>query len=112
MCLTNYGAGVETIAVTVGSLINNVVTHPGCQERVHQELDAAINNGELSNPPKLREMKDNLPYLSACLYESQRLHSVIGMPLQRVVPEGGCELEGKYLPGGVSGSEHMRLMES
>lgn len=102
ICMTNYGAGVETIAITVATLIDNVVTYPGCQKRIHAEIDAAKKAGKLSTPPKLREMKDHLPYLSACMNESQRIHPVVGMPLVRVVPDGGVELEGKFLPGGVS----------
>ncbi|KAH7403319.1 benzoate 4-monooxygenase cytochrome P450 [Cadophora sp. MPI-SDFR-AT-0126] len=101
MCMTNYGAGVETIGITVSALVNNIVTH-GCQERIHEELDSARKAGKLSNPPKLREMKEHLPYLSACLSESQRLHPGVGMPLLRTVPEGGCELEGHFLPAGTS----------
>jgi hypothetical protein len=47
-------------------------------------------------------MKEYLPFLSACLSESMRLHAVVGMPLLRVVPEKGAELEGHFLPAGVS----------
>ncbi|KAK0104472.1 hypothetical protein ONS95_004761 [Cadophora gregata] len=101
MCMTNYGAGVETIGLTVSAFINNVIAY-GCQERIHQELDLARRAGKLSNPPKLREMKEHLPYLSACLSESQRLHPGVGMPLLRTVPAGGCELEGHFLPAGTS----------
>ncbi|KAL2063471.1 hypothetical protein VTL71DRAFT_5276 [Oculimacula yallundae] len=100
-CLQNYAAGSETIAITISALINATVTH-GCQKRIHQEIDSARRAGMLSRPPKLREMKDRLPYLSACLSESQRLHPVVGMPLVRTVPEGGCELEGMFLPAGTT----------
>ena len=101
MCMTNYGAGVETIGSTVTALVNNIVTH-GCQERIYQELSSAREAGKLSNPPKLREMKDHLPYLSACLSESQRLHPIVGMPPLRTVPDGGCKLDGHFLPAGVN----------
>ena len=100
MTMTNFGAGVETTAATVGVLINNIVRR-GLQARVHQEIDAARREGELSNPPKLGEMKQHLPFLSACLKESMRLYPIAGMPLMRTVPETGLELEGCYLPPGV-----------
>lgn len=83
-------------------LINYFVSHPGSQDRVHEELDAARKAGVLSSPPKFRDMKDHLPHLRACLQESQRLHPVVGMTLMSFVPEGGCELEGIFLPTGVS----------
>jgi cytochrome P450 len=103
MCMTNYGAGIETTAITISTLINFIVGQ-NCQERVHEEIDKARKEGQLSNPPKLREMKEHLPYLTACLNESMRLHPVVGMPLVRTVPDGGCELEGYFLPAGVCSS--------
>ena len=107
MCLTNFGAGVETTAIVVSTFIVNVLSHRGCQDRIHKEIDSARKAGTLSNPPKLRELKEHLPYMNACLNESMRLHAVVGMPLVRVVPDGGCELEGKFLPAGVS---YIRLL--
>ncbi|KAH8748691.1 cytochrome P450 [Hyaloscypha sp. PMI_1271] len=102
MCMGNFGAGVETTAITIGALIHNIVSHPGCQERVHREIDQARREGKLSDPPKLREMQENLSFLSACLSESARLHGVVGMPLVRVVPQGGVDIEGVFLPGGTT----------
>ena len=102
MTLTNFGAGVETIAITVSALICNVLDNPGCQEKIQAEIDAALKAGTLSKTPKLRELQDSLPFLNACLCESMRLHHAIGMPLPRIVPKGGVELEGHFLPEGVS----------
>lgn len=102
MTLTNFGAGVETIGITVSTLICKILDNPGCQEKIHAEIDTALKAGTLSKTPKLREMQDSLPYLSACISESMRLHPVVGMPLPRVVPDGGVELEGHFLPEGVS----------
>ena len=100
--MTNFGAGVETIGVTVSSFISNVVLRPGCQQLIHEEIDGAGKAGNLSNPPKLREMKEHLSFLNACVSESMRLRPVVGMPLVRVVPEKCAELEGHFLPAGVS----------
>lgn len=104
ICLTNFGAGAETIAITVGTLIMNIVSHAGCQERVQREINEARRSGKLSIPPKSREMQEHLQFLDACLRESMRLHGIIGMPLARVVPKGGCELEGRFIPAGVRDS--------
>ena len=101
MCMSSFQAGVETTAITISSFIYNVVIHPECQGKIHAEIDAAKKAGKLSSPPQLRELKAHLPYTSACLSESLRLHPVIGMPLMRVVPEGGAQLEGYNLPAGV-----------
>lgn len=98
---TNFGAGVETTAIAISSFLDFVISYPGCQEKIQKEIDEARAAGELSKIPKLTEI-ENLPYLSACLNESKRLHPAVGSPLQRVVPHGGMELEGKWLPAGVS----------
>lgn len=103
MCMANFSAGVETTAIVLSTLIQNVVSRAQVQARIHAEIDRARKEGRLSYPPKTREMKEQLPYLSACLSESMRLHPVVGMPLVRTVPEGGCELEGKWIPAGVCG---------
>lgn len=98
--MTNFGAGVETIAITVSTFICHVLDSPGCQARIHAELDAAHWTAG-SRTPRMGEMR-GLEWLNACLRESMRLHHVLGMPLPRVVPEGGAELEGWKLPAGVS----------
>ena len=84
------------------SLLNYVLSDTGCQAKIQFEIDTARKEGKLSNPPKLREMKDHLPYTSACLNESMRLHPVVGMPLPRMVPEGGSTIDGYQIPAGVS----------
>lgn len=101
MTMTNFGAGIDTTAATVGVLINNIVRRPGLQERVHREIDIARKEGKLSNPPKLGEMKQHLPFLSTCLKESIWLSPIVGMPLVRIVPKSGVEIERYYLPPGV-----------
>jgi cytochrome P450 len=101
MTMANFGAGIDTTAATISVLINNIARRPGLQERVHREIVAARKGGKLSNPPKLGEMKHHLPFLSACLKESIRLSPIIGMPLVRIVPKSGLEIEGYYLPPGV-----------
>jgi cytochrome P450 len=102
MVLTNFGAGVETIGITVSTLICKIIDNPGCQEKIQAEIDAALKAGTLNKTPKWRQLQDSLPYLNACINESMRLHPVIGMALPRKVPEGGVELEGHFLPEGVS----------
>lgn len=79
-----------------------MISHPGCQERIQTEIDEARKARKLGKIPKLRELKESLPYLNACINESARMHPVVGMPLVRVVPEGGREIEGYFLPAGVS----------
>lgn len=45
-----------------------------------------------------------MPYLQACIKESLRLHPATGLPLARVVPEGGATISETFFPAGVSGN--------
>ena len=101
MILTNFGAGMETLGVTMSSLIVKAIIHEAVQLRIQQEIDLARKEGRLGYPPRLGEMQRELPYLTACLEESMRLHGVIGTPLPRVVPDGGVSIDGYYIPAGV-----------
>jgi cytochrome P450 len=102
MILTNFGAGMEPIGITVSTLVCNILDSPGCQKKIQAEIDAALKSGKMGKIPNLRDMEEHLPYLNVCLRENMRLHPVIGMPLPRVAPAGGVELEGHFLPAGVS----------
>ncbi|KAJ4193595.1 hypothetical protein NW755_003589 [Fusarium falciforme] len=42
----------------------------------------------------------SMPYLQACIKESLRLHPATGLPLARVVPEGGATITGTFFPAG------------
>lgn len=77
MTMTNFGAGVDTIAATVSIIVDNIIRHLGTQKRVHREIDSARREGKLSSPPKLGEMKQHLPFLEVCLKESIRLAPVV-----------------------------------
>lgn len=43
-----------------------------------------------------------MPYLQAVIKEALRLHPATGLPLWRVVPEGGAEISGQYFPAGTT----------
>ena len=58
---------------------------------------------ELGNVDRI-PFKDtqSMPYLQACIKESLRLHPATGLPLARVVPDGGATISGTFFPAGVS----------
>ncbi|KAH7396370.1 cytochrome P450 [Pyrenochaeta sp. MPI-SDFR-AT-0127] len=101
MCISGFNAGVETIGITISTFLSFVISHPGCQEKIQIEVDEAKAAGMLSSVPRLKEI-ESLPYLNACLSESRRLHPPFAHPLARVVPKGGVELEGHWIPAGTT----------
>jgi cytochrome P450 len=103
MTVTNLLAGFDTMSATLSSIIVRTVRTEGCQARLQDEIDIATKVGRLSETPTYDETVQ-LHYLQACMWEGARMHGVIGVTLPRVVPEKGVEIDGYFLPGGVSRS--------
>lgn len=41
-----------------------------------------------------------MPYFQAVMKEALRMHSATGLPMWRVVPAGGAEINGRFFPEG------------
>ena len=68
-----------------------------------ETLIAELNCANLPSPIPW-DIAHKLPYLDSCIKEALRMIPAIGIPLERVVPDGGIELFGKYFkPGTVLG---------
>jgi cytochrome P450 len=68
-------------------------------QKLQAEIDNAADTGKISRPISDREARA-LPYLNAVIKEAMRLHSSVGLLLERHVPAGGATICGKYIPGG------------
>lgn len=101
MAFTTLYAGFDTMGITLTATLYLITSTPGCQERLHAELDAAREQGQISASPTFEEIK-RLPYFQACIAEAMRYHPTTGTTLPRVVPKGGAEIDGYFLPEGVS----------
>lgn len=99
--MTNFGAGIETLGLTMSEVIIQAISNVGVQTRIQQEIETAKKEGRLSTLLKWAEVSQELPYLQACIDEAMRLHNAAGVPLQRVVPPQGVTIEGMFIPGGV-----------
>jgi hypothetical protein len=95
----NITAGSHTTATILRTVFYFLLKNPETLETLRQEMTAAKEGGRLSEPPAWKEVQ-NLPYLDACLKEAQRIYAPIGMHLERVVPESGSTICGKYLKAG------------
>ena len=63
------------------------------------ELAQARDEKRLSDIVTWKESR-GLSYLDACVKEAGRLHPAIGLTMERVVPDGGVEICGKYFKAG------------
>ncbi|KAI8657944.1 hypothetical protein NCS57_01174500 [Fusarium keratoplasticum] len=90
-------AAADTTGNAMSMAAFHVVTNPTIYDTIKKELqeafpdpDARLSSSEL----------EKLPYLTGVIKEGQRLSYGVLSRLPRVVPKGGVELEGYYLPEG------------
>ena len=94
------GGGSDTTGITFAALFYNLIKSPSVLHKLRNELSTLEKEGKLSHPVKLREAME-CPYLQACIKETLRIYPPIGLPLPRVVPQGGLILANRYFPAGV-----------
>jgi cytochrome P450 len=96
--LDNINAAEATTAVTATYFIWTLSKNPLWQFKIRQELAALPiqDDGSIS----FADVNTKAPSLEACLREVYRLHPASSGRSERVVPRGGYELSGFYLPGG------------
>jgi cytochrome P450 len=95
------GAGADTTAIAILAVLGAIMTHEGAYEKLQEDVDAAYGNaglqtdadGELSFHDAER-----IPYLSAVVRESMRLHPSITYQLPRVPPPEGLKIGDFYIP--------------
>ncbi|ODA77451.1 hypothetical protein RJ55_07080 [Drechmeria coniospora] len=92
MAITNFGAGHETMASTLTSILAMV----GSDEQVQKVVTAEIRQhsraaAAYADVARLRQTR-------AAIKESMRLHPVIGMSLPRTTPSSGLQLHARWFP--------------
>jgi len=99
-CGSNIGAGSDTTAVSLSSVLFYLFSNPDKLEKLRQEIDTKAAEGSVSDPITFQEAQ-HLSYLQAVIKETLRLHPAVGTILARIVPRGGMELSGYFFPEGV-----------
>ena len=90
MAITNFGAGHDTLASTLTSAVSLICSDPRVKQKVVEEI-----RGVKGHPQETT-------YLMAAIQESRRLRPVLSMALQRVVPANGLQLDGTWIPSGIT----------
>ncbi|KAJ5682896.1 hypothetical protein N7462_006061 [Penicillium macrosclerotiorum] len=103
MAVSMAFAGSETTAISLSAVFYFLLKHPAALECLRAEIDEAARAGVFADYETglvTWHESQGLPYLDACIKEAFRLHPAAGLPLERVVPEDGCEIAGHFVPGG------------
>lgn len=100
LTVANVFAGSDTTAITLRAVFYFLMKHPETMKKLLQELkDADLG-------PKEQivswEQARNLPYLSAVLQESLRMHPAVGLALERIVPAHGLQVGKTFIPAGTN----------
>ncbi|KAF7526024.1 hypothetical protein G7054_g10901 [Neopestalotiopsis clavispora] len=98
-CAQNVGAGSDTTAISLSATFYYLLKNPSTLQRLREEVLTKAEQGQLSEKPTFKETLD-MPYLQAVIKEALRLHPATGLPLERVVPEGGATISGRFFPAG------------
>jgi cytochrome P450 len=101
-CAMNIGAGSDTTGITLTATFYYLITNPHAMKELRAEMDEKHRQGLLSERATFEEAQD-MPYLQAVIKEALRMHPAVGLPLERIVPEGGAAIAGQFFPAGVSG---------
>ena len=95
MVTSTISAGFDTTAFTMSTMLYYLLQNPSCLKELREELDGA----NLSDRPNWNEVH-KLPYLDAVMKEAMRCYPFLDLLLERVVPRGGAQICGTFLPGG------------
>jgi cytochrome P450 len=79
-------------------LTNHLLRNPNILEKLVSEIRGAIKEEE---DLVIKNLID-LPYMNACIEEGLRIFPPVPVGLLRTVPEGGSDIDGNMIPGGVS----------
>lgn len=100
-CAQNIFAGSDTTSITLNAIFYYLLKNEQVLRRLQAEIDEAVQSGQASDPITFTQTQ-KLPYLQAVIKEGMRMHSATGLPMWRVVPDGGAILSGVAFPAGVS----------
>ena len=98
LTVANIFAGADTTAITLRAVFYFLLKHPDSLKKLVSELQTA-DLGPRSQIVAWEQAR-HLPYLSAVIQESLRMHPAVGLPLERIVPSNGLTVGEVYIPPG------------
>jgi len=101
MALSMVFAGSETTGIALSSIFYFLLKNPRCLFKLRAEIDTLSKSSLPLSPRFPYNALQSLPYLSACIKESFRLHPPTAFSLERITPPTGARICGRDIPGGV-----------
>ncbi len=89
----NINAGSDTVASSLRAIFYFLLKNPSTLNKLVAELQDARKDGHLTLPIVTWTEAQSLPYLCAVVKEGLRLHPALGLPMERVVPASGLQLD-------------------
>ena len=85
----------------MSAVLYYLLKYPKTLESLRREIAEYEAQGKLDkvHVPTF-SVTNEMPYFQAVIKEAMRLHPATGLPLWRVVPEGGATIAGRYFPAG------------
>lgn len=99
MAVTNVAAGSDTTGISLSAIMWHLLHFPETLQKLRDELDDFTASGRCSSPPSFKETQE-MPYFQAVMKEALRMHPATGLPMWRTVPEGGAEIQGRFMAEG------------
>ncbi|POS74665.1 benzoate 4-monooxygenase cytochrome P450 [Diaporthe helianthi] len=91
-------AGSDTAATLLSGLIYLLLKNPGCFEKITHEIRSAFKSEDEINFSSVQ----SLPYMFACIRETFRCYPPVPGSAPRVVPKGGANIAGQFVPEGTT----------
>ncbi|KAI3323954.1 cytochrome P450 [Xylariaceae sp. AK1471] len=98
-CVGNMAAGSDTTAISLSAILYYLLKNSQALEELRKEITEFQDRGLLSDSFGFK-VTQQMPYLQAVFKEALRIHPATGLPLERVVPEGGATIGGFFFPAG------------
>lgn len=93
-------AGSETTATLLSAVTFYLLKNPPTMQKLKTEIRTSfVNENEIT-----QISVNKLKYQLAVLDEALRIHAPTPGGFPRIVPEAGREIDGQWVPGGVSGT--------
>jgi cytochrome P450 len=100
---TNVAGGSDTTSIVLRTLVHQLLLQPTIHDRFLAEVKTVLkarSREEDSDRPITWAEGLSMTYYQACIKEALRFHPATAQILPRIVPDGGVELCGKFIPEG------------